>query len=154
MHLITLLATHTYCNILFFSAPSEVKEILSKCEALFLEDNDSWEMMKVKLERFVHPNHLFLFALKERYLLFRRKKNDTLNEEALKHRIEVALGLLDTLDKIDPGFTPQRGRVLQALTKDRIALMKWKNEEGDVNKKCVIREMKELSQCTLVSQSP
>ena len=147
--------SHKMCDDLYYiSAPCEVKEKISNAELVFLEDLDYSEA-KTKLERVVHSNHLFLFALKERFLLLRRKKNETFEEKenALKLRIKIAGELLSTLDLVDPGFTPRRAAILQSLTKDRVTLMKSESGKDEMHEKEIVKEFKELTQCLKVSRS-
>lgn len=91
----------------------------------------------MNLEVILHPNHCYIFIVKEKFLLSRLKAN--VNEDMLKERIVLGQHLIGILDQIDPGLTQRKGNLLKVLAKDEMSLaqlVKCQKKKSDLIAQC------------------
>ena len=79
-------------------------------------------------EKHVHPNHFLIFCLKEMIIFNKLDQADI--AEVIEENVHIAQEILDLVSKIDPGFTPRRGKLLKFLSKERLKLMRLMESKG------------------------
>ena len=77
-------------------------------------DINQLEEMLFHFQRLLHPNHFILVDLMHSLVhLYAAQKN--LSRPEKERKIQLCTMVLETLVKIDPGFTKWRGTLLQGL---------------------------------------
>ena len=137
-------------------SPREISDRLDVAKALIAKHQDpkaNMDLVKA-LETILHPNHFFIYVLKEKQLLNRPKEANT-DANILKKRISLGCELVHLLGKLDPGYTRRKGQLLKALTKDRLTLIKLEkgleSQDLDHQAEMAAEELKEMALCLKTS---
>lgn len=140
--------------------------IFALSKSLEEEVNDCDISTKEKIEQHLntwtkalHENHYLVLKFKKRLLdLLEMEDDDKLDSESLRAKLErqISLGseFLNVVEKIEPGYSMTRGRLLRQmhLPKLKLAKIKFNNKEIDKTEflniaKVAIKDMKIAVDC-------
>jgi len=94
-----------------------IKKLKISLEKIPKDDVDKLEAFLKVSSKILHPNHCILVELKQRIL---QLYGTSLNPELISRKLELADEIMKVMDKLDPGITAWKGKLVYDVTRFRI----------------------------------
>ncbi|KAL0275680.1 UNVERIFIED_CONTAM: hypothetical protein PYX00_003467 [Menopon gallinae] len=127
------------------------QRISDELDAIGGNDLKGYENFLTKYSSTLHENHyLCLSAMHSLFQLYGKIRGyiiDDMTEEQLERKIQICRKLLRVFEKLEPGYSKQRGVLLYELQAPLMIILRRRFEQQNVGKKELKQKLREINKC-------
>jgi len=120
---------------------SELVKKLQKCKKRveMCRDGEEEELLE-ELEQELHKNHEIIIEVKSK--LLQRYSGEPQTRPVMDRRLQLAMDILQVMERIDPGLTPRRGGLLNQVVNTEIRKTSMDSSLGVIGKGNLAKQMR------------